>query len=155
MEGKQFSSSQGCGDLRPRRPRAATSPTRLRYFISAAGPENQDADFTWAEFVRRTNDELVAGWGNLVNRTASMVSRSFGEVPPAGPLQPEDQALLDLVEATFATVGDLVGRHRQKAAVGEAMRTVGGGQQVRHRQRAVDPQGRGPAGSASAPSCTC
>ena len=42
---------------------AATSPTRSRYFVAAAGPENQDSDFTWAEFVRRTNDELVAGWG--------------------------------------------------------------------------------------------
>ena len=40
----------------------------LRYFIGVAGPETHDTDFTWAEFVRRTNDELVAGWGNLVNR---------------------------------------------------------------------------------------
>jgi methionyl-tRNA synthetase len=100
-------------------------PDALRYFISAAGPENQDADFTWSEFVRRTNDELVAGWGNLVNRTGNMIAKSFGEIPAAGELTAEDQALLDQVEATFGTVGDLIARHRQKHALIEAMRTVG------------------------------
>ena len=41
----------------------------LRHYLTAAGPETQDTDFTWAGFVRRNNDELVARWGNLVNRT--------------------------------------------------------------------------------------
>jgi methionyl-tRNA synthetase len=99
-------------------------PDALRYFISAAGPENQDSNFTWAEFVRRTNDELVAGWGNLVNRTATMIAKSFGEIPPAGTLEDGDRALLDTVEAAFGSIGGLIGRHRQKAALAEAMRTV-------------------------------
>ena len=60
----------------------ATAPTPLRYFICAAGPETSDAAFTWADFVTRNNSELVAGWGNLVNRTATMVAKSFGEIPP-------------------------------------------------------------------------
>ncbi|SDR77072.1 methionyl-tRNA synthetase [Nocardioides scoriae] len=123
MEGKKFSSSQRVviyvRDLLSR-----YQPDAFRYFVAAAGPENQDSDFTWAEFVRRTNDELVAGWGNLVNRTASMIAKSFGEVPPAGPLEAADQALLDRVGATFEVVGDLIARHRQKAAIGEAMRVV-------------------------------
>jgi methionyl-tRNA synthetase len=123
MEGKQFSSSRGVviyvHDMLER-----YQPDALRYFISAAGPENQDSNFTWAEFVRRTNDELVAGWGNLVNRTASMVAKSFGEVPPLGEPVVEDQALLDFVEQAFDTVGELIERHRQKAALAEAMRTV-------------------------------
>ena len=34
--------------------------------------------------MRRTNDELVAGWGNLVNRTATMIAKNFGEIPAAG-----------------------------------------------------------------------
>ena len=62
MEGKKFSSSQRVviyvRDLLSR-----YQPDAFRYFVAAAGPENQDSDFTWAEFVRRTNDELVAGWG--------------------------------------------------------------------------------------------
>ena len=61
-------------------------PDAFRYFVAAAGPENQDSDFTWAEFVRRTNDELVAGWGNLVNRTATLIAKNFGEIPAAGEL---------------------------------------------------------------------
>ncbi|MEP7091102.1 MAG: methionine--tRNA ligase, partial [Nocardioidaceae bacterium] len=73
----------------------------------------------------RTNDELVAGWGNLVNRTASMIAKRFGEIPAAAGLEPGDQALLDAVEAGFDTVGGLIGRHRQKAALAEVMRTVG------------------------------
>ena len=78
---------EGRGDLRPRL-LDRYQPDALRYFISAAGPENQDTDFTWAEFVRRTNDELVAGWGNLVNRTATMIAKNFGEIPAAGALPP-------------------------------------------------------------------
>ncbi|HEY0952766.1 class I tRNA ligase family protein, partial [Nocardioides sp.] len=99
-------------------------PDAFRYFVAAAGPENQDSDFTWSEFVRRTNDELVAGWGNLVNRTANLIAKNFGEIPKAGDLTAEDQALLDSVAATFDVVGDLIGRHRQKQAIGEAMRAV-------------------------------
>ena len=125
MEGKQFSSSRGVviyvRDMLER-----YQPDALRYFISAAGPENQDSNFTWAEFVRRTNDELVAGWGNLVNRTATMVAKSFGEIPRGrASSTAEDQALLDTRRARrSATVGELIGRHRQKAALAEAMRTV-------------------------------
>ncbi len=62
MEGKQFSSSRRVviyvRDFLER-----YSPDALRYYICAAGPENQDSDFTWAEFLRRNNDELVAGLG--------------------------------------------------------------------------------------------
>ena len=66
----------------------------------------------------------MAGWGNLVNRTATMVAKNFGEIPPAGELTTTDQELLDHIEATFGVVGDLIARHRQKAAIGEAMRAV-------------------------------
>ena len=123
MEGRKFSSSKAVvifvRDMLER-----YQPDALRYFISVAGPENQDSDFTWAEFVRRTNDELVAAWGNLVNRTASMIAKSFGEIPAAGELTAEDQVLLDTVAATFDTVGGLIAQHRQKQALSEAMRTV-------------------------------
>ena len=124
MEGKKFSSSHGIviyvRDFLERYQADA-----LRYFICAAGPETADADFTWAEFVRRTNGELVAGWGNLVNRTASMIHKRFGRIPEPAELEDIDRALLDAVEAGFASVGELIAQHRQKAALGEAMRLVG------------------------------
>jgi methionyl-tRNA synthetase len=123
MEGRKFSSSKRVviyvRDMLER-----YQVDAFRYFVAAAGPENQDADFTWSEFVRRTNDELVAGWGNLVNRTANLVAGNFGEIPAAGELTGTDQALLDHVEEGFGVVGDLIARHRQKQAIGEAMRIV-------------------------------
>ncbi|MGH3329681.1 MAG: methionine--tRNA ligase, partial [Nocardioidaceae bacterium] len=123
MEGRKFSSSKAVV-IYVRDVLSRYQADALRYFISAAGPENQDSDFTWSEFVRRTNDELVAGWGNLVNRTANMIHKNFGEIPPAGELTAEDTALLSVVETGFKTVGELIERHRQKQAVAEAMRVV-------------------------------
>ncbi|GIF43185.1 methionine--tRNA ligase [Actinoplanes xinjiangensis] len=123
MEGKKFSSSRRVviyvRDFLERYDADA-----LRYFIAAAGPESNDTDFTWAEFVRRNNDELVAGWGNLVNRSVSMAAKNFGEIPAAGELTDEDRAVLAVAKTGFTTVGELIGKHRQKAAIGEAMRVV-------------------------------
>jgi methionyl-tRNA synthetase len=124
MESRQFSTSRGHVIL-VNEMLARYQPDALRYFISAAGPETSDSDFTWAEFVQRTNSELVAGWGNLVNRTANMIAKSFGEVPAAVALDPVDEEVLATVAAGFDSVGDLIGRHRQRAAVAEAMRVVG------------------------------
>ena len=124
MEGKQFSSSRGVV-IYVRDVLERYQPDALRYFICAAGPETADADFTWAEFVRRTNTELVAGWGNLVNRTAGMLAKNLGEIPAAGELQPVDTTLLQRVDAAFGTVGELLRTHRQKQALAEAMRVVG------------------------------
>jgi len=123
MEGRQFSSSRGVviyvGDMLSR-----YQPDALRYFISVAGPENADTDFTWAEFLRRTNDELVAGWGNLVHRTATLIHRNLGAIPEAGPLLDVDRELLAVTRSGYDTVGSLLAAHRQKQALTEAMRVV-------------------------------
>ena len=123
MEGKQFSSSRGVV-IYVRDFLSRYQADALRYFISAAGPENQDTDFTWLEFVRRTNDELVAGWGNLVNRTASLIHKNLGSIPEPGELLEIDLAVLASTKAGFGTVGGLIQTHRQKQALGEAMRVV-------------------------------
>jgi methionyl-tRNA synthetase len=124
MEGRKFSSSRNVviyvGDMLSRYDADA-----LRYYLAVAGPENQDTDFTWSEFVRRNNDELVAGWGNLVNRTVSMTAKNLGRIPEAGALTDADHALLAQSRAAFGTVGDLLARSRQKAAITEAMNVVG------------------------------
>ncbi|MGH9249448.1 MAG: methionine--tRNA ligase [Acidimicrobiales bacterium] len=124
MEGRKFSSSRGVV-IYVRDFLARYDPDALRFWIAAAGPENQDTDFTWAEFVRRNNDELVAGWGNLVNRTASLIATNVGSIPDRGELTDADRDLLATTRAGFGTVGGLIERHRQKAAVQEAMRVVG------------------------------
>ncbi|MDO5645054.1 MAG: methionine--tRNA ligase [Dermabacter sp.] len=124
MEGKKFSSSKGVV-IYVRDVLERYQADALRYFISAAGPENQDADFTWAEFVARTNNELVAGWGNLVNRTAAMIAKNVGEVPAPGEFEEIDTALLSAINYGFETVGTLIRTHHQRAAIAEIMRLVG------------------------------
>jgi methionyl-tRNA synthetase len=120
MEGRKFSSSRGVviyvNDFLSR-----YDPDPLRYFLTIAGPENQDTDFTWSEFVRRNNDELVATWGNLVNRTLTSAHRNFGSVPEPGELTDADRAVLATIDAGFETVGGLLERASFKAALGEAM----------------------------------
>ena len=123
MEGRKFSSSRSVviyvRDLLSR-----YDVDALRYYVAVAGPETHDTDFTWSEFVRRNNDELVANWGNLVNRSISFAARNIGEIPAPGELTEADRALLDRSAAAFTTVGDELARCRFKAACTEAMRTV-------------------------------
>ena len=124
MEGRKFSSSRNVV-IYVRDFLSRYDPDALRYFIAVAGPENQDTDFTWSEFLRRNNDELVAGWGNLVNRSVSMAAKNVGAVPTPGELTDADRALLATTSGAFAPIGDLLARNRQKAAATEAMRIVG------------------------------
>jgi methionyl-tRNA synthetase len=122
--GEQFSSSRGRVIL-VRDMLSRHQPDALRYFIAVAGPESQDAEFTWEEFVRRTNSELVAGWGNLVNRTVNLIHHNIGVLPPAPTVaQPADHDLLRATELAFGEVGRAIRAHRQKAAALAAMRTV-------------------------------
>jgi len=124
MESNKFSSSRG-HVIYVRDMMARYQPDALRYFIAVAGPETSDADFTWAEFKRRTNDELVAGWGNLVNRTASLLHKNVGSLPALGTLEDIDRAALERSSVGFDEVGRLIGIQRQRQAIGEAMHVVG------------------------------
>jgi len=123
MEGKKFSSSRSVV-IYVRDFLARYDVDALRYYVAVAGPESQDTDFTWSEFVRRNNDELVANWGNLVNRSVSFAARNIGEIPAPGELSEADQALLERSRAAFTTVGDALRRCRFKLASSEAMRTL-------------------------------
>jgi len=111
MEGKKLSTSRGqviyVKDFLDRYDADA-----LRYYLMIAGPENQDTDFTWAEFVRRNNDELVATWGNLVHRTLVNAHRNFGSVPVPEKLTEADEALIKEVEAAFDRVAIELGQAR-------------------------------------------
>jgi methionyl-tRNA synthetase len=124
MSGSKFSTSRGTviyvGDFL-----REFGPDALRYFIAVAGPENQDADFTWDEFVRRTNFELANEWGNLVNRSVSLAAKNVGAVPEPVSPEPADAELLALSRAAFDTVGAHLQRSRFKQATSEAMRVVG------------------------------
>jgi methionyl-tRNA synthetase len=99
-------------------------PDTLRYFISVAGPETQDTDFTWDEFVRRTNFELANEWGNLVNRSISMAHKNVGAIPRPEAPTAVDEELKALSRKAFDTAGAHLGRSRFKLAAAEAMRVV-------------------------------
>ena len=122
MEGKQFSTSRGAAiylrDFLDR-----YDPDPLRYYLVAAGPESQDTDFTWAEFVRRNNDELLANWGNLVNRTLTNAHRNFGAVPEPGELTAQRRgAPRGRRRRASTSVGAHLEGARFRAALAETMR---------------------------------
>jgi methionyl-tRNA synthetase len=74
-------------------------PDAIRYAIAAVLPEQNDTDLSDDEIIRRVNEELVATWGNLVNRVLSISERNFdGQVPVPGPLTAADQALIDGID---------------------------------------------------------
>lgn len=102
-------------------------PDALRYALAANLPETSDVDITEGELVRRINDELVATWGNLVNRVVAMTHRYFdGIVPAAGALDTADESVLDAVDGALANAGEHLGAVRLRAALG----TILGGAQT-------------------------
>ena len=97
-------------------------PDPLRYHLSAIMPETSDSDFTWSGFVQRNNDELVATWGNLVNRVLTFAYRNFDrQVPEPGPLTVADNALIERTEAAIAETGKQIAACNFRAGLEAAM----------------------------------
>jgi len=100
-------------------------PDALRYYLTINMPENHDSDWDWKEFVAKNNGELVATWGNLANRVLSFSYKHWdGFVPniDLDALRPADNALLDSIEAGFATVGKSLDTVKLRAGLQEALR---------------------------------
>jgi methionyl-tRNA synthetase len=95
----------------------------VRYVLTAQAPETADVEFTWQDFMERINNELVANWGNLVNRMLGFAYKRFdGVIPTPGPFDDADQGLLDEIKAGFVTVGELYNGVKLKAALQETRR---------------------------------
>ncbi len=121
LEGKQLSTSRNWAvwvpDYLDRFP-----PDPLRFHLSANMPETSDSDFSWAEYVRRNNDELVATFGNLVHRVLTQVERSFdGLVPDPGDLGPADRDLLAKAEAAVEAAAASIEAARFREALNAGM----------------------------------
>jgi methionyl-tRNA synthetase len=85
-------------------------------------PDFADSDFTWQGFVERNNNELVATWGNLVNRVLTFAYRHWeGHVPEPGIVSSREAELLGTIDQGVATVADLYAQTRFKAALRETM----------------------------------
>ncbi len=124
MEGQKLSTSRNWAiwvpDLLER-----FDPDPIRFYLTVIAPETRDTDFTFEDFVRRNNDELVAAWGNLANRVLGFAYKRYdGRVPPIGPagLAEVDRQILAEVEAGFETVGQLLAAVKLKAALEEVLR---------------------------------
>ena len=97
-------------------------PDALRYMLSVNMPDTSDTDFSWREFVRRNNDELVATYGNLVNRVLSMVQKHFeGKVPEHSSLDERSMSMIARAEETLKTMDELLYACRFKEAIKTAM----------------------------------
>ena len=121
LKGKQLSTSRNWAVWLPDY-LERYDPDPLRYQLSIGMPETSDADFSWQEFVRRNNDELVATYGNLVHRVLTITYRNFdGRVPAAGDVDADSETLLSKAEATLNKVDDLLYGCHFREAMREAM----------------------------------
>ena len=116
MEQKQMSTSRNwavnLGDYLSR-----YDPDPLRYALSSIMPESSDSNFSWSEYVRRNNDELVATFGNLAHRVLSMTQRYFdGVIPDAVGVNDKDIGLMTLCDTTLSNVAEEISNcHFRKA----------------------------------------
>ena len=121
LEGLKFSTSQNWAvwvpDYLDR-----YDPDPLRYLLSINMPESGDTDFTWSEFVRRNNDELVATYGNLVNRVLRFTYRNFDGQVPLDAAAPEDMELrlLSTAREAMTAVDDSLAHTRFRAGISQA-----------------------------------
>lgn len=94
----------------------------LRYTLTVNAPETKDNDFTWKDFQARNNNELVAIFGNFINRVAVLTKKYYdGKVPPAGTLTEADTEVLDFLKSTPAKLEDSLERYRFREACQEFM----------------------------------
>ncbi len=121
IEGKKLSTSRNWAVWLPDY-LSRYQPDPLRYLLSINMPETSDTNFSWREFLRRNNDELVATYGNLAHRVLTFVYRNFdGCVPTPGELDKASKDILAKAERTISEVGELLAACHFKQAIMLAM----------------------------------
>ena len=94
----------------------------LRYVLTANAPESKDNDFTWKEFQARNNNELVAIYGNFINRVVVLTHKYYdGKVPSPGELNNEDQIVLDSVVNFQKKISDKIESFKFRESIKELM----------------------------------
>jgi methionyl-tRNA synthetase len=97
-------------------------PDAIRYAVASIFPEQSDTDLSDDQIISRVNDELVATWGNLVNRVLSMCSRNYdGRVPEPGPRDVADERLLEAIDTALSTVAGHIEKIELRAGLRTAM----------------------------------
>ncbi len=94
----------------------------LRFVLCSTAPENKDNDFTWKDFQARNNNELVAIFGNFVNRTLVLTDKYYsGLVPSTGKLTNEDEKVLEEIKKTSDNISKLILEYRLRESLFELM----------------------------------
>jgi methionyl-tRNA synthetase len=94
----------------------------LRYVLCAAAPETKDNDFTWKDFQARNNSELLAIFGNFVNRTLVLTHKYFnGKVPAAGILSADDRSTIKTLAGFPGKISQSLESYRFREALAEFM----------------------------------
>jgi methionyl-tRNA synthetase len=94
----------------------------LRYALTSNAPETKDNDFTWKDFQARNNNELVAIFGNFINRVIVLTNKYYnGLVPQSNELSEVDEATLTELKAYPAVISSSIERYRFREALGELM----------------------------------
>ena len=94
----------------------------LRYALCATAPESKDTDFTWKDFQARNNNELVAIFGNFINRVVVLTNKYWeGVVPERGDLEDYDKEVLDLLKNFPSKIGYSIEKYRFREALQELM----------------------------------
>ena len=121
IEGKKLSTSRNWAVWLPEY-LSRYDPDPLRYLLAINMPENGDTDFSWREFVRRNNDELVATYGNLAHRVLTFTYRNFeGRVPKPGELDNQSQAIINSARETLDNLDGLLSQCHFKQAITAGM----------------------------------
>jgi len=121
FEGRKFSTSRNWSVSVPDY-LARYAPDPLRYLLSANMPETTDTDFSWREYHRRNNDELVATYGNLVHRVLTFTYKNYdGAIPEHEEFDELSRSLLAKAESTLAAVGEQIAKCSFKEALRNAM----------------------------------
>jgi methionyl-tRNA synthetase len=94
----------------------------LRYVLTASAPETKDNDFTWKDFQARNNNELVAIFGNFINRVVVLTNKYYGGVVPTPTVFSEtDEAVLEQIKAFPQRISKSIERYRFREALSELM----------------------------------
>ena len=100
------------------------NPDALRYALASALPEQSDTEISEDEMIRRNNEELVAAWGNLVQRVFSQIQNNFSKISEIDETVEVDKKLLKEMSESYDIVGQLIEKVELKAALQESMRYV-------------------------------
>ena len=100
------------------------NPDSLRYALACVLPEQSDSEISEDEMIRRNNEELVAAWGNLVQRVFKQIQNNFEKLNNIGSEEELDIKLLESVTNSYEQIGNQIEKVELKSALQESMKVV-------------------------------